>query len=411
MPYNWRARPSAPYLGAGQFRFGRFCAIRGNNVTVVAVSLHRLPTRFTDHALESFDRLLLRRGCTRHVENFFFHDRAVQVVHPITEGDLCKRQSHAHPISGEMIDVIEINAADGKIVKLLKCRGRLDVCEHGGLRFEGEWDKSGETAGLILQLAQLAQVIDALSESFDMSVEHGASAAAPHGVPGGMDIEPFRGSLLTATNFISHRGIENFRAAAGHGSEAGVAQKLKCVADGHAKNSLCQMAHLDGRERLDVQIWIKRAQAAQEIEVPILFQCRMQTTNHVHFSNPEAACFSDSADDVVNGSLEGMGIAFFGGEGAELAGENANIGVIDVAIQDIGRVVAILLFAERICDNSEGVKIVRAVEIESIGFRNALPGLNFCGDWPKFFWNKQEVHLRRAIMHARLRRCNNNNDE
>jgi len=377
-------------------------------VTVVAVSLDRLPTRFTDHALESFDSLLLRRGCARHVENFFFHDRAVQIVHPITEGNLCKRQSHAHPVSGEMIDVIEINAADGKIAKLLKCRGRLDVCEHRGLRFEGERDKSGETAGLILQLAQLAEVIDALSESFDMSVEHSASAAATHGVPGAMDIEPFRGSLLAATNFISHRGIENFRAAAGHRSKAGVAQKLKCVTNGHAKNSLRQMAHLDGRECFDVQIWIECAQAAQEIEVPILFQCRMQTTNHVYFSNPEAACFSDSADDVVDGSFEGMDIAFFGGERAELAGENADIGVIDVAIQDIGSVVAILLFAECIGDNSERVEIVRAVEIESIDLRNALPGLNFIGDWPKFFWNKQEVHLRRAIMHAWLPRCNKN---
>ena len=356
-------------------------------MTVVAVSLDRLPTRFTDHALESFDSLFLRSGCARHVKDFLFHDRAVQIVHPITEGNLCKRQAHAHPISGKMIDVIEINAADGKIAKLLKCRGRLDVREHRSLRFEGERDKSGEPAGFILQLAQLAQVIDALSEGFDVSIEHCARAAATHDVPGAMDIKPFRGSLLTATNFISHRGIENFRAATGHGSKTGVAQKLKGVADGHAENSLCQMAHLDGRECFDVQIWIESAQATQELEVPILFQCRMETTHHVHFSNPEAACFFDSADDVVDCSFERMGIAFFGGERAELAGENTDIGVIDVAIQDIGGVVAILLFAERICDDSERVKIVRAVEIESISFRNALPGLNFFGNRPKFFWN------------------------
>jgi len=82
---------------------------------------------------------------------------------------------------------------------------------------------------------------------------------------------------------------------------------------------------------------------------------------------------------------------------------------------NVGGVVAVLLFAHRAGHDSERVQIVRAVEIESIGFRNALPGLNFCGEWPKFFWNKQEVHLRGAIMHAWLPSCNktrtNSNDE
>jgi len=63
-----------------------------------------------------------------------------------------------------MIDVIEINAADSKIAKLLNAEAGLTVREHRSLRFEGERDKSGEPVGLILQLAQLAQVINALSE-------------------------------------------------------------------------------------------------------------------------------------------------------------------------------------------------------------------------------------------------------
>src|SRR6266699_3654740 len=60
---------------------------------------------------------------------FFLDDRAVQIVHAVTEGNLCERQPHAHPISREMVDVIEINAADGQIAELLKRRRRFHVRE------------------------------------------------------------------------------------------------------------------------------------------------------------------------------------------------------------------------------------------------------------------------------------------
>ena len=119
-------------------------------MAVKAVALNRFTPSFPDCMFEGCDGLLLRSRRTRHVENFFLDDSAVQIVYAVTERDLSQRQSHAHPISGEMIDVIEINPADSKIAKLLKCRGRFDVCEHRGLRFEGERDKPGEPVGLIL---------------------------------------------------------------------------------------------------------------------------------------------------------------------------------------------------------------------------------------------------------------------
>jgi len=57
-------------------------------------------------------------------------------------------------------------------------------------------------------------MIDAVGESFDMSVEHGASAATAHAVPGAMDIGPLGGSFFSAADLIPHDRIENFRAAA-----------------------------------------------------------------------------------------------------------------------------------------------------------------------------------------------------
>ncbi len=92
---------------------------------------------------ESCDGLLLRSRRTRHVENFFLDDGAVQIVHTVTERDLSERQSHAHPVSGEMIDVVQVNAADGKIAKLLKRGSWFYVREHRGLRLESKGNEPG----------------------------------------------------------------------------------------------------------------------------------------------------------------------------------------------------------------------------------------------------------------------------
>ena len=57
-------------------------------------------------------------------------------------------------------------------------------------------------------------MIDAMSKRFDMSVEHGASAATAHTMPGSVDVEPFLGRFFPPANLIAHNRIENFRAAA-----------------------------------------------------------------------------------------------------------------------------------------------------------------------------------------------------
>ena len=90
------------------------------NMAVMAISLHRLPAGFANSVLERGDGLLLRGSCAGHVEDFFLHDRAVQIVHAVAERDLRKRQSKADPVGGEVIDVIEIDAAHREIAQLLE---------------------------------------------------------------------------------------------------------------------------------------------------------------------------------------------------------------------------------------------------------------------------------------------------
>ena len=51
----------------------------------MAVALDRVATRFANHVLKRSDGLLLRSGGASHMENFFFQDSAMQIVHAIAE--------------------------------------------------------------------------------------------------------------------------------------------------------------------------------------------------------------------------------------------------------------------------------------------------------------------------------------
>src|SRR4029453_7054129 len=135
-----------------------------------------------------------------------------------------------------MVDVIQVNAADGEIAKLLERRNTFYVREDCSLRLEGKRNKAGKATGLVLQLAELAQMINAMSQRLDVSVEHGTSAAATHFVPGAMDVEPFSSGFFPTANCVTNGRIENLRATASNRTETGFAQSLERVTDRAAKN-------------------------------------------------------------------------------------------------------------------------------------------------------------------------------
>ena len=376
--------------GAGQFGCDCFRAVdrrdaRRFDAAIMTVALRRFTSSFADGMFERRRGLLLRSSSARHVENLLLQDGAVQIINAIAKRNLRERQAHTHPISREMVNVIEVNATDSEIAKLLKSGSGLYVREHRRLRLESKWDETGETASFILQCAKLSQMIDPVFERLDMAVEHRASAAASHSVPGSMDIKPFLRRFLAATNLITHRGIENLGAAAGDRTETSLTQKLQSIANRHAKNPSREVPDFDGGESFDMQIGIERAKAAHESEIPIFLQSRMQAADHVYFSNAEAERFCHRVNDFFNCVFEGMSVSLPSREGAELAGENADIRVIYVAVVDVGGVVTILSLPHGAGHDPESVQVVRAIKIERVRIGNTFSRLDFFGDRSKFF--------------------------
>src|SRR5260370_5533554 len=151
-------------------------------------------------------------------------------------------------------------------------------------------------------------MMDGRAESRDVTLKQGASAAATHAMPNSVTIKPLLGRFFAAANPVSHCGIKNFGASTSDGAEAGFAEKLERFWDRHLEDSLSEMANFNRSKSFDVEIGIERAQSAQQIEIPLFLQGRLQTADHMHFRNPQRKRFCDNLNHLANGMLERMRI-------------------------------------------------------------------------------------------------------
>lgn len=61
----------------------------------------------------------------------------------------------------------------------------------------------------------------------------------------------------------------------------------------------------------------------------------------MYFGYPKGQRLPDSADNFIDRVFEGVRITLFSRKSAELAGKDTDVGVIDVTIVNVGRVVAV----------------------------------------------------------------------
>src|SRR2546423_3913558 len=232
-------------------------------------------------------------------------------------------------------------------------------------------------------------MIHALLEGFDVPVKHRAGAASTHFVPDAMDIQPFLGAFLSATKFVTHLRIEYLGAATSQRAETGVLQDRESFWDGDLEDPLGEMADFDRGEGLDDDLRIERAQSLQQLEIPFLVQRRVKTADHVHLGDTGGERFFDGGDNIIDRALESMGVPLLRCKGAKLAGKDADVRVINVAIQDVSRDVAVFPLTHRTCHYAQGVQIVRAIELERIGIGKALLALDLFGNGSKITGNER----------------------
>ena len=110
----------------------------------------------------------------------------------------------------------------------------------------------------------------------------------------------------------------------------------------------------------------------------------MKTTNHMNLGDPKMQRLPSRLDDLGDGYFECMRIAFSGAKGAELTRKNADVRIIDVAIQNISGAVPVFSFPNDIGDEPERINVCGAIEARCFLLVDPFSGHDLIADRAQF---------------------------
>src|SRR5437667_1951023 len=128
----------------------------------------------------------------------------------------------------------------------------------------------------------------------------------------------------------------------------------------------------------------------------------MQSANDVQLGDADAQRFARFLDDLFDAELETVGIPFFARERTKLAAQNAVIGIIDVAVDDVTGAIGERAEADlprEVGDSADGVQIFALEQAQSVRIRNAFARGDLFVEIAQFTPLHKEMH--RALIAER----------
>ena len=193
------------------------------------------------------------------------------------------------------------------------------------------------------------------------------------------------------TNHVANFGIENLRPSARQRSESRFAQRrqrLRHAPFAHPR----EMQDLNRRERLQMQFGIERLQRPQHLDVVVPLERRMQPANDVNLRDAQLERLLRLLDHLRQVVFVRARVAPPPIKRAKIAVEDADVGVIDVAIENVIRHVAVLALAHSVGHRANRGQILRAVQPQTIVLGDALCRLHLLVDVPQLRPLDQFVH-------------------
>src|ERR1700722_3282137 len=83
----------------------------------------------------------------------------------------------------------------------------------------------------------------------------------------------------------------------------------------------------------------------------------MQPADDVQLGHADSQSFTRFLRNLLDGELHAVGVALLAGEGAELAAQDAVIGIIDVTVDDETGARAVFPVADQAGESAEGVEV------------------------------------------------------
>ena len=230
---------------------------------------------------------------------------------------------------------------------------------------EGQGDKFGEAAGLFLQGADAQQVARPVAISLDMAEHDRRGAAQADAMGDAHHFDPLvRADLVRADQGADFR-VEYLGRCTGQGREARRLQLRQIILQRQAQR-LRAMGDFQRREGVDMNIGRGFTHGLQHRQIGVAVIVGMDAPLQADFGRAAIPGFRRAPSDLgivepVGGAAHRLRTAL--GKGAEAAFVEADIGVVDVAVDGIGQSVADILLPQPVGLRDDGGKVM-ALRIE-----------------------------------------------
>ena len=244
---------------------------------------------------------------------------------------------------------------------------------------ERQRDEGLEAVGLVLQLAQLEQVVDAVFVVLDVAVEHGGVRLEADLVRGARGVEPLVAVNLVIADDVADAVGKDLGAAAGQRIHAD-AFSCSSVSRIESLARLREVGNLHHREGFQVHLREALLQARAQIQEILKWKIGMQSADDVEFGDGLGVSGGCGLESFFQRHGVGAGRVFLAAEGAQTAGGHADVGRIDVAVDVEVGLVAVHAFAHVVGQPADGEDVAGAVEREGVLLAEAFAGQHFLLD-------------------------------
>jgi hypothetical protein len=291
---------------------------------------------------------------------------------PLTsEAPKCSATDH-DPVRLDVREVVEEEARGRDGAKVVRGR-RLARHELRGADLIGQGDEGEEAAAPVLLLAQPQEMLDPLRHGLDVAVEHGRVGLDPERMRDAVDLEPAIGIRLARVVQLLLKALrEDLRPAARHRMEPRLLEPRQRLSRLDLPPPP-EVVDLRGGERLDLGLGTGGVDGPDHPLVVVEGPVGMVAAHDVRLAGARL----DHVQHVLDGVLEGALFALLSREVAEGARQHADVGRVDVAIQDEKDLLAVPPRFGEIRHAAEAVEVLRFEEELTVFTRepDAVPDL------------------------------------
>ena len=156
---------------------------------------------------------------TGRADHVLFDHDAAHVVHAESQAHLANLQSDREPRDLDVVDVVEIDAAEGQHSQILGggYLGKVSLGKFGIFGLERPGNECGKASCLVLERAELLEMIDAVADGFTNASHHRAGCAEAQLVSFAVNHDPLFAGALQGADIAANFVVQNLATPAGHG--------------------------------------------------------------------------------------------------------------------------------------------------------------------------------------------------